>query len=184
MGCGQGTVRGQGWSENGLRQPPTLCPPQWPARDIPVALQRPGSNWEFHHRACQGSSGLEPGDAEARGDSPELRAKRRLWPGAQATEREPSSPGAISTHTKIPWGPPKTHISPGQLRGPAIGHRCPSVPEASPCLEDFSEGRRVREETTEWGRSLMGTLNFGVTEKFTQNKLLFLTRKKKNKNQN
>ena len=31
----------------------------------------------------------------------------------------------------------------------------------------------------EQGRSLVGTLNFGVTEKFTQNKLLFLTRKKK-----
>ena len=33
----------------------------------------------------------------------------------------------------------------------------------------------------EQGRSLVGTLNFGVTEKFTQNKLLFLTRKKKKK---
>lgn len=44
MGCGQGTVRGQGWSENGLRQPSTLCLAQWPARDIPIALKRPGGN--------------------------------------------------------------------------------------------------------------------------------------------
>lgn len=43
-GCGQGMVRGQGWSENGLREPPIPRPTQWPARDIPVALERPGSN--------------------------------------------------------------------------------------------------------------------------------------------
>ena len=34
----------------------------------------------------------------------------------------------------------------------------------------------------EAGRILVGTVNFGVTEKVTQNKLLFLTRKKKKKN--
>ena len=113
---------------------------------------------------------------KARGDSPELRDKRSLWPGAQATERGPSA------HTQeYHEVPPKTHISPGQFRGPAICHRCPSVPEASPCLEDFSEGRRVRGETMEAGRILVVTVNFGVTGKVTQNKLLFLTRKKKKK---
>ena len=37
----------------------------------------------------------------------------------------------------------------------------------------------MRGETMEAGRILVGTVNFGVTEKVTQNKLLFLTRKKK-----
>lgn len=99
----------------------------------------------------------------------------RLQRGSQAP-REPSA------HTqKYHEFPPKTHISPGQLRGPATCHRCPRAPEASPCPEDFSEGRRVRGEAMEVGESLAGTLNLEVTEKFTQNKLLFLTRKKKKK---
>lgn len=43
-GCGQGMATGQGWSENGLREPPAPRLARWPPGDIPVALEGPGGS--------------------------------------------------------------------------------------------------------------------------------------------
>ena len=132
MGCGQGTVRGQGWSENGLRQPPTLCPPQWPARDIPVALQKPGGNWEFHHCACQGSSGLEPGDAEGQGWQPRAKSQEEAMARCPGRREGAKLPGSHQhTHKNTMRSPQDTYL-------PRPAQRTSHLPQMPQCSRSFS----------------------------------------------
>lgn len=71
----------------------------------------------------------------------------------------------------------RRETSPFSREDLAACHGCPDVPEASPCLQGLLREEEGERRSHVCGKDLIGTVNSEVKEKFTQKRLLLLTRK-------